>query len=188
MRSAKKRSNQTRARILTAARVRFSRYNYENVSIRDVAADAGVDSALISRYFGGKQKLYVKAIKGAFRIEGYLIDDLDQLGAHLVSLVLHARDQPVANDIDPLKVLLHAAGSPATANVVSRIFHAEFVLPVARVLPGRDPKLRAALIGSILIGLGTLHHALGSATITAAEKRKVTAIVGAAVQLCITPK
>ena len=51
----------TRARILAAARVRFAMDAYENVGTRDIAADAGVDAALVNRYFGGKEKLFDEA-------------------------------------------------------------------------------------------------------------------------------
>ena len=43
----------TRAAILQAARRRFAREGYDQTGLREVAADAGVDAALISRYFGG---------------------------------------------------------------------------------------------------------------------------------------
>ena len=61
----------TRARILAAARVRFSRDAYENVGTRDIAADAGVDAALVNRYFGSKEKLFDEAIEDAFAIKDH---------------------------------------------------------------------------------------------------------------------
>ena len=43
----------TRAALLVAARSRFAELGYDATSLRDIAADAGVDAALVSRYFGG---------------------------------------------------------------------------------------------------------------------------------------
>ena len=63
---------------------------------------------------------------------------------------------------DALGILLRASGSPATQERVSARFHADFVLPLARLLRGRDAELRAALIASYLIGLATMKHALAS--------------------------
>ena len=48
----------TRDAMLAAARERFARHSYDDVGLRDVARDAGVDAALISRYFGSKEDLF----------------------------------------------------------------------------------------------------------------------------------
>lgn len=45
----------TRAAILIAARERFARESYDDVGMRDVAGDVGVDAALVSRYFGSRR-------------------------------------------------------------------------------------------------------------------------------------
>jgi AcrR family transcriptional regulator len=55
---------QTRANILSAARRRFDE-GYERTTPRAVAADVGVDAALVIRYFGSKQDLF--AARGGFR-------------------------------------------------------------------------------------------------------------------------
>ena len=48
----------TRAAMLDAAVCRFARDGYDGASVRDIAADAGVDAALVNRYFGGKEELF----------------------------------------------------------------------------------------------------------------------------------
>ena len=52
---------QTRADILLAARRRFGSEGYERTTLRAVAADVGVDAALVIRYFGSKQDLFAAA-------------------------------------------------------------------------------------------------------------------------------
>ena len=52
---------QTRADILSAARRRFGSEGYERTTLRAVAADVGVDAALVIRYFGSKQDLFAAA-------------------------------------------------------------------------------------------------------------------------------
>src|SRR3546814_12999364 len=52
----------TRAAILAAARERFLRESYDSVGLREIAGDAGVDVALISRYFGGKEGLFREVV------------------------------------------------------------------------------------------------------------------------------
>jgi AcrR family transcriptional regulator len=52
----------TRERILTSARDLFSRNGIDKTSIRAIAADAGVDPALVHHYYGTKQRLFAAAI------------------------------------------------------------------------------------------------------------------------------
>lgn len=176
---------QTRERILAAARARFSRHSYENVGTRDIAADAGVDAALVNRYFGGKENLFAEVIENGFRLEDHLPDNLDDLGSYLAMQVLAEGDNDEAEAFDALRVLLRAAGNPAIAAVVSERFHAEFVLPLAKLLRGRDAELRAALIASYVIGLATMRHGLDSPALSGAATRKAANIVAAAIQACV---
>ena len=55
-------SADTRGRILDAARVAFGERGYDGASVRQIAADAGVDPALVHHYFGPKQRLFVAAM------------------------------------------------------------------------------------------------------------------------------
>src|SRR5687768_16792368 len=48
----------TRRRLLEAARRRFARDGYATSTVRDIADDAGVNVALISRYFTSKEGLF----------------------------------------------------------------------------------------------------------------------------------
>jgi AcrR family transcriptional regulator len=60
----------TRAAILEAAKVQFAQLGYDRAVLRDIAGTAGVDVALVKRYFGGKEALFVEALKAAFLPEG----------------------------------------------------------------------------------------------------------------------
>ena len=55
----------TRLALLNAARRRFVFLGFDRTTTRDVAADAGVNVALINRYFGGKQGLFEAVIEGS---------------------------------------------------------------------------------------------------------------------------
>src|SRR5690242_1523908 len=57
----------TRRAILDAAKIQFARSGYEGAFLRDIAADAGVDAALINRYFGGKEGLFAEALKDSIK-------------------------------------------------------------------------------------------------------------------------
>ena len=169
-----------------AARIRFAQEAYENVGTRDIAADAGVDAALVNRYFGGKEKLFDEAIVDAFAIKDHFAGiDMSMFGEVITTLVIEGSQERREARFDALGILLRASGSPATQERVSARFHADFVLPLARLLRGRDAELRAALIASYLIGLATMKHALRSPLLGEAARRKTVATIGAAIQACV---
>ncbi len=53
----------TRAAILDAARRRFAGHGYDGATIRAIAADAGVDPALVHHFFGTKERLFAAAVR-----------------------------------------------------------------------------------------------------------------------------
>ena len=175
---------QTRERILAAARCRFSAHSYESVGTRDIATDAGVDAALVNRYFGSKENLFTAVIEGSFRIEEHLPEHLDDLGTFLAKQVLDDDDSD--ETFDSLRVLLRAAGNRDIAPLVSRQFQAEFVLPLAKLLRGRDAEVRAATIASYVIGLATMRHGLSSPSLSGTARMRISAgLVASAIQACV---
>lgn len=56
-------SEQTRAEILRAARELFATRGIDRVTVRDVAAEAGVTHALVHRYFGAKEHMVAEILR-----------------------------------------------------------------------------------------------------------------------------
>ena len=52
----------TRAAILASAQKLFAGKGFDGVSVRAIAADAGVDPAMINHYFDGKEGLFQAAM------------------------------------------------------------------------------------------------------------------------------
>jgi AcrR family transcriptional regulator len=63
-----------RDELIAAALELFSHRSPEDVSIDDVAEAAGASRALVYHYFGGKQELYVAALRGAAEQLSYLLE------------------------------------------------------------------------------------------------------------------
>lgn len=53
----------TRSRLMESALLLFAERNFEGVGIREIAAKAGVNSALVQYHFGGKEGLYMAAMR-----------------------------------------------------------------------------------------------------------------------------
>jgi len=127
--------------------------------------------------------LFAAVIEGGFDVDEHLPARLDDLGRFLTARILGAAEP--SSGFDALRVLLHAAGSPAIAAMVSQRFHAEFVKPLARRLRGPDADVRAALIASYVIGIATMRHGLHSTALTGPARRRAAAIAAAAIQACV---
>lgn len=56
-------ADNTRQLLLSAARNRFARDGYSSTTVRDIASDAGVNVALINRYFTSKEGLFEACIE-----------------------------------------------------------------------------------------------------------------------------
>lgn len=155
------------------------------MGIREIATDAGVDSALVNRYFGNKEGLFAQVVQGAFDVEEHLPVEMANIGEFLAEQVLRDGNETDNGGFNPLKLLLLAAASPDTAGIVSDRFHAEFVQPLAEKLGGENTPIRAALIGSYVIGLATMRHLLHSPAFDVKSGLEAARRVSTAIQACV---
>ena len=56
----------TRAAILDAAKKLFAAKGFDAATVRDICEEAGVNIALVSRYFGSKRELYAEVSRSLF--------------------------------------------------------------------------------------------------------------------------
>ncbi|HEY9266069.1 MAG TPA: TetR family transcriptional regulator [Mycobacterium sp.] len=145
----------TRADILEAARRRFGSDGYQRTTLRAVAADVGVDPALIIRYFGSKQDLFAEAAE--FTID---LPDLSTVAADDVADVLLSRFFAVWEHDTTFLALLRAAMTSESAADTMRHVFATQVAPVLATVTPDHPAQRAALMGAFVIGLATTRYAL----------------------------
>src|ERR687898_289559 len=86
----------TRGAVLEAARARFAAHGYDGTKLRDIAADADVDVALVSYHFGSKDQLFAAAmaldVNPARLVEELTRDGVDGLGERLVGRLLELLD------------------------------------------------------------------------------------------------
>jgi AcrR family transcriptional regulator len=148
---------QTRADILTAARLRFGSDGYERTTLRAVAADVGVDAALVIRYFGSKQDLFAAAAEFTLDLP-YLTDVApdDVADALLPSFFAVWED-----DTTFVALLRAAMTSPTAADTMRRIFAAQVAPTLTAVTPDH-PAQRAGLMGAFVVGLATTRYVLAN--------------------------
>lgn len=151
----------TREAILVCARRRFLEESYDNVGLRDVAGDAGVDVALVGRYFGSKEKLFKEVLGGERRDGLKRLGSPDDLLDYLASLAV---DEPTSADpaqLERLLIILRSASSPPASRLVELAFKQDVLNPVARLVSGPDAELRASLAISVLMGTTIVRTIMG---------------------------
>src|SRR5829696_6192049 len=87
----------TREAILVASRRLFAERGYEGATLRAIAAEAGVDAALVVHFFGSKAGLLVEAIQWPFdpadELPRLLADGPERVGANLARLLVDTWDR-----------------------------------------------------------------------------------------------
>lgn len=141
----------TRAAILDAAKGHFARLGYDCAVLRDIAQDAGVDVALVKRYFGGKEALFVEALKASFVADGMHAWDRATF-AQEIAITL--ADSPHVDEerTHRFQFLLRAATSPTTAPLLNVLIQDRFLEPIRAWLGGADANTRARVFAASYIG------------------------------------
>jgi AcrR family transcriptional regulator len=181
--------NRTREAILRAARSRFGGHGYDAVSLRAIARDAGVDPALVHRFFGSKQSLFVAAMElpvaAGELVRALLADGPERIGERIVHTLLLINDAPGA--VAPFLALLRAATNNEQAATMLREFVTTEVLgPIAAAAAPDQPELRAALAGSQVIGLAMARYVIRIPQLANAHPHELAAHVGPAIQNYLT--
>ncbi|SNQ45751.1 Transcriptional regulator [Frankia canadensis] len=145
-----------RGQILAVARERFRREGYESVTMRSLAAEAGVDAALISYYFGSKSGLFAAvlefAISPADELAVLLRGDLETLPARAIRRLAAAYDDPEIGA--PLMLGIRAAiADPELGTLLRAGIHHQLVERLTDRLGGADARYRAGLFTSQMVGL-----------------------------------
>ena len=154
----------TRAALLAAARGHFSSSGYDAAGVREIAAEAGVNAALVNRYFGSKLGLFEAAVADSFTVRNLLVGERATLGERLARYLVGRRRGGAADadlQYDPALVVLRSAASPEAGPVLRAALDAQVVQPLAAWLGGADAHERAGLIVAALFGIAAARDVLG---------------------------
>jgi AcrR family transcriptional regulator len=153
----------TRNVILAAARRLFAEAGYDKTSVRDVAAAAKVDPAMIRHYFGSKVELFRATMGWPFEpadiAARITAGDHGEIGDRLTRVFFEAWEQP-ASRAPLLAILRGAATHDESANLVRQFIQGQVYAHIAEVLGAPDAELRIDLAMSQLLGVAYLRHIL----------------------------
>ncbi|GAA2551474.1 TetR/AcrR family transcriptional regulator [Mycolicibacterium diernhoferi] len=152
-----------RDRILHSARELFSRNGFDKTSIRAIAADAGIDGALVHHYYGTKQQLFAAAIEipiDPMRVITPLRETpVDQIGTVLPSILLPLWDSELGKGfIATLRSLLTGADVSLVRSFLQEIITAELGARVDD--PPGSGAMRVQFVASQLVGVVMVRYIL----------------------------
>lgn len=157
----------TRKHLLTAARARFLTHGYDRTTLRDVAADAGVNMALIKRYFDSKEGLFKAALGSVPRFpdgDGAAPDDRTTL-AETLSRQLTGHMWPELGE-HPVLLLLRVSGDERVDSLRRQSLYdfSRQVLAASGESSEEDDAerlLRAELVVALGVGIAVVRSAVG---------------------------
>jgi AcrR family transcriptional regulator len=147
----------TRERILEAAGREFGRAGFSATTVRTIADTAGVSPNLITRYFGGKDGLFVAASHVRLGVADMFAGPRESLGARMAETVL-ARWSALGA-ADPMLGLLRSAGERrAAASMLAEFLDRESLDPLRAQLeqygmPSDEAASRAASVDVFMLGV-----------------------------------
>ncbi len=149
----------TRAAILNAALERFARESYDDVGMRDIARDVGVDAALVSRYFGSKEDLFASVMDNCDNGGGLMAGDRATFGARVAREVIF--EPKSENKLKGLLILLRSISSTKAMEIVQRGANERFYAPFTQWVGGEDSAVRARLAAGCIMGMAVSREVTG---------------------------
>ncbi len=173
-----RKSDRTRAAILDAAQKLFAQHGHDRATVRDIAAKASIDPALVIRYFGSKDELFVRA--AAFDLR---MPDLSKVKRSQIGDTLIRRFLELGEGFTGMTVLLRSAASnDYAASRVRELFAAQVLPAFARVGSRADAAERAGLVASQLLGLALCRYILKIPPVAEMSAEEIVKHIGPTIQ------
>ncbi|TME07665.1 MAG: TetR/AcrR family transcriptional regulator [Chloroflexi bacterium] len=178
----------TRERILGAARTQFGREGYDKATLREIAAGAGVDPALIPHYFGSKEGVFLAAVEfpvdPALFIPRLLEPGVEGLGERLVTFFLETWDSPAGSSL--LALIRSVVSSDLAAELLREFVTREVLGRLAVAIQLDQPQLRASLVATQLVGLAMLRYVIKVEALKSASREELAGWIGPSIQRYLT--
>ena len=150
-------ADQTRERLVAAARAAFCEAAYSSVSLRRIARAAEVDVALISRYFGGKRGLFEAVLDEAFDWPALRDPARDP-----VEVALEKYANPLTDDVQvaSTRMIVVNAGDPEVGDLLRARLRKTVFAPLLDRLGGPEAAPNLAMMVAVVLGAATVRHIL----------------------------
>jgi AcrR family transcriptional regulator len=180
------RRRRTELAILEAAREQFAEQGFERTTIRAVAAQAGIDPALVMQYYKNKEGLFAAAAR-------WQVDHKRLSEATLAQIPLTALDDLFVNFDDPdlrdsaIALLRNCLTHESALGIMRDDVMCEPQAMIANTIGGVDADLRAGLLGATMIGLTIAKYLLEIPSVAGASREDIERIMAPALRALVDP-
>jgi AcrR family transcriptional regulator len=161
----------TRKALRDAAIELFAERGYDRTTVRDIATRAGVNQALLFRYFGSKEALFEEATAGHLRAES----EPSRLVAEMLDSLLAPASSARRDQV--LTALLRTLGTDDEAAAVRRKLNAGYAATLATLTDQPDADLRADLVLAWLFGISLMRGVAATQPLADADPAVVRGLV-----------
>ncbi len=181
--------NKSRRQILSAAQKLIADKGYDRTTLRDVAASAGVDPALIVYFFKTKQRLFIEAILPVYEpgqnLPKLLEGDKAVLGQRLATYLVSYLENPKSRNV-VVGLVRASLSEPEAAKIFKKLFVERTGTMLAAIEGIDQPELRANLAGTQYMGLVLLRYILKVEPLASAPKDVLIDYIAPTLQRYIT--
>ncbi len=151
----------TRARLLHSARKQFALNGFERTTVRAIASEAGVNAAMVMRYFGSKEGIFAEAAEIDLALPK--IDagaPRGEAGTALIRHFLKRWEGPESDDL--LRVLIRsAATNDAARDRMRSILDGQVMTMIGELVEDKTSvPARAGLVATQILGLAFCRYVL----------------------------
>ena len=150
----------TRDAIAEAARRQFAELGYDRATMRGIAGEAGVDAALVVRFYGSKDALFREVMSlppgVADAMAGLADGPRATVGRRLAEVIVGMLEDPRSRSV-VLGRIRSASSHPDAAMLVRETVTRD-VGRLAVALTDDEPETRAVLVGSQIVGLALARY------------------------------
>ncbi|ATD70800.1 MULTISPECIES: TetR/AcrR family transcriptional regulator [Gordonia] len=162
----------TREALLEAARTLLAERGATQTTTRDIAAVVGVNQALINRYFGSKENLFVEAVRTGGSGAAGLVASTPL--ADLPDKILREVLDVSASGGGSTALLAGVVNNETINDLIRSIIEDVFTRQLGDRLGGDSGGLRAELLNALVVGITIMRHKIESPALSQASMDEIS--------------
>jgi AcrR family transcriptional regulator len=179
---------ETREQIAVAARSLFATLGYDRATFRAIAAEAGVDPALVVHFYGTKERLFLEVMQLPPQVADAMVRIAEgpraQMGRRFAELVVGALENPATRPI--IVGRIRCASSHPDAAALVRETVTRDISRLTTAIGGDHPETRAVLVGTHIVGFATTRYIVCVEPIASLAPERVVELLAPTFQRYLT--
>ena len=183
---------EVRERLLDAARTLFTSQDFSTITVKDIAAQAGVDPGLVSYYFGGKAGLFREAMSMPRNPSKLVLDTLNEgingAGERVLQSVFTQWDIAGTSEQSGKVLISSLLSSPDTLTTFQKWLEDDIIELASRKLTGENTRARAAAATGIVFQIIALRYIIKVEPLTSLPDDEIITLYAPLIQNLLSPQ